>query len=142
MFDEKRERTKLSHTPDHELQKMHFEEMLSFATSRGVCRRRGLSSYFDVSEIECSYGPGEDSGCELCDVCSDGGQRVDNYDSDDLDHLTAGELAAIDVSVGQHLLSSQRNLGNELLHFVRKYTSICIVCQVAKHITDTHQMHQ
>ena len=140
IYDEKRERMKLSRTPDG-LQKTHLEDMLSFASNRSVCQRRALSSYFNSCEIECSYSLGGDSVCEPCDVCCDVGQRVDSLE-DDLDRLTDADLAHIDISVGQKLLSSQRNLANELLHFVRKYSSICMICVVSRRISNSHKLHQ
>lgn len=75
-------------------------------------------------------GP-SDASYEHCDVCKDPAflQPV-------LDEFNADEWH-IDVSVGQ-AISRERNLGQQLLHLVPKFNSVCIVCFVAQKLNVNH----
>lgn len=125
-----------------------MEYLLDFATSESVCRRRLISRYFDSTEMECSYVP-----CERCDVCCQQNRLAplseQDFGSDDDYHIwqSAELFAAVDshpstgvsnTTHGQQLLASELHLGQQIAFFVTKYRTKCIVCQVARGLTEDH----
>ena len=129
-FDEAREQIKLQHIADGH-RKQSLKQMLHFATTKDVCRRRMLTRHLDGSEIACNYA----TSFQLCDVCGDAVYLQESEESVSTD----AEERLIDVSVGQAILSRERNLGQQLLHLVTKFNSLCIVCFVARKWKISHQ---
>ena len=90
-----------------------------------------LTRHVDGSEIACNYA----TSFQLCDVCGDAVYLWESEQSVSTD----AEERLIDVSVGQAILSRERNLGLQLLHLLTKFNSLCIVCFVAGKSKISHQ---
>ena len=105
--------------------------MLMLVNYKSVCRQRVLLRYLHGFEIECSY-----VDCQLCDICRNAeivkcasplSVQVLEIDYGEIDINIAQYLEQdsdkdlVDNSFGQDILSSERNLGQELLRCLRKY---------------------
>ena len=138
-FDPRKEQQKLEAFQEDKA-KRHFQQMLSFATMPDVCLRRIISRYMDSTEIECSY-----LSCEPCGVCSEYSEKLaaNSYkagrlaeEADWFDGLDEEILQ--DLSYGQSVLESYRDLGQQLLYYLTRYKKECIVCYVAKNLKICH----
>eukprot|EP00731_Ephydatia_muelleri_P032353 Em0023g860a len=96
-----------------------FPADAQFATMPDVCLRRIILRYMDSTEIECSY-----LSCEPCGVCSEYSEKLaaNSYkagrlaeEADWFDGLDEEILQ--DLSYGQSVLESYRDLGQQLLYY-------------------------
>lgn len=105
--------------------KESFSAMIALGTRDSTCRRRVLSRYFNLTEVQCSYT----KPCQQCDTCS-------SSDHENNQSLAHGQLLQIhsmsDVSHGCTLISSERSLGQQVEYYTNKYKKKCIVCHLGK----------
>lgn len=122
VFNPRKEQYKLERMEEGP-RKDTFQTMIAFGMRDSVCQRRVLSRYFDSTDVECSMQP-----CKLCDICHS------YHEKESLGHgqllQTSWTKNGPDVSHGRTLLSQERNLGQQLEYFSKKYQQKCIVCHL------------